>query len=125
MKLLRKSQTKTHLAAAAVLVFLLVGSACGYHVSGETSRVLPPAIHTIAVPAFENQTLTFKLEQNLTAGVIHEFLARTRYRAQSSIQGSDATLTGSITSIYSSPVLFDSTTGRTSEVLLTVTLRIK
>src|SRR5215471_15063943 len=106
MKLLRKSQTKTHLAAAAVLVILLAGSACGYHVSGETSRVLPPSIHTIAVPPFENQTLTFQIEQNLQAAVIHELLSRTRYRAQSGTESSDATLTGSIISMYSSPVLF-------------------
>ena len=90
-----------------------------------SSRLLPPSIRTIAVPAFDNQTLTFKIEQTLTAAVIHEFLTRTRYRVQSSAEGSDATLTGAITSMYASPVLFDSTTGRTSEVLLTVTVRIK
>jgi len=113
------------MAEVAGLVILLASGACGYHVAGEGSRVLPPSIRTIAVPPFENQTLTFKIEQNLTAAVIHEFLSRTRYRAQSSAEGSDATLTGSITSMYSSPVLFDSSTGRTQEVLLTVSLRIK
>jgi outer membrane lipopolysaccharide assembly protein LptE/RlpB len=113
------------MAAAAGLIVLLTGAACGYHIAGETSRVLPPSIRTIAVPPFENQILTFKIEQNLSAAVIHEFLSRTRYRVQSATEGSDATLIGSITSMYSSPVLFDSSTGRTSEVLLTVGLRIK
>jgi outer membrane lipopolysaccharide assembly protein LptE/RlpB len=113
------------LAALAGLAALLTSGACGYHVAGQTSTVLPPSIRIIAIPAFANQTLTYKIEQNLTSAVMHEFLARTRFRMQSSIEGSDATLTGAVTSLYSSPVLFDSATGRTSEVLLTVGLRIK
>jgi outer membrane lipopolysaccharide assembly protein LptE/RlpB len=119
------TRAKTGLTAAAVLAVLLAGAGCGYHVSGETSRVLPPSIRTIAVPPFENQTLTFRIEQNVQEALIHEFLSRTRYLAQSATEGSDATLTGAIVSMYSSPVLFDSSTGRTSEVLLNVTIRVK
>ena len=112
----------------AVLVFLAAlwpSAGCGYRVSGRTSRTLPPSIQTIAVPAFDNQTLTFKIEQHLTAAVVREFLTRTPYRVQSATAGSDATLRGTVRSIYSSPVLFNPESGRTTEVLLTVTLSIQ
>lgn len=113
------------IAAWVSLATLLAAAGCGYQVAGQASKALPPSIRTIAVPAFENQTLTFKIEQNLTAAVVHEFLVRTRYRVQSSAEGSDATLRGTIKSIYSSPVLFDPASGRTTEVLVTVGLSIR
>ncbi len=78
------------LAALVLLATLLLPAGCGYRISGNSSHILPPSIKTIAVPAFENQTLTFKIEQNLTAAVVHEFLTRTPYRVQSSVEGSDA-----------------------------------
>jgi outer membrane lipopolysaccharide assembly protein LptE/RlpB len=109
---------------AFVLLVAFGASACGYHVVGGASTALPPAVRTIAVPAFQNDTLTFKIEQNLTAAVVHEFLTRTPYRVQSRVDGSDATLHGTVKSIYSSPVLFDPASGRTTEVLLTVSLSV-
>ena len=112
------------LAAWVSLATLVTSAGCGYRISGQSSQALPPSIRTIAVPAFENQTLTFKIEQNLTAAVVHEFLTRTRYRVQSSTEGSDATLRGTVKSIYSSPVLFNPESGRTTEVLITVSLSI-
>ncbi|MBI2820493.1 MAG: LptE family protein [Acidobacteria bacterium] len=112
------------LAAWICLATLVTSAGCGYRISGQASQALPPSIRTIAVPAFENQTLTFKIEQNLTTAVIHEFLTKTRYRVQSSAEGSDATLRGTVKSIYSSPVLFNPESGRTTEVLITVSLSI-
>jgi len=103
---------------------MLGGAGCGYRVAGGASKALPPSIQSIAIPAFQNDTLTFKIEQSLTSAVVHEFLARTPYRIQSSVVGSDATLRGIVKSIYSSPVLFDPASGRTTEVLLTVGLSI-
>ena len=106
------------------IAIALATSACGYRVAGGSSTALPPSLHTIAVTPFQNDTLTFKIEQNLTASVVHELLARTPYRVQSNVDGSDATLRGTVKSIYSSPVLFDPSSGRTTEVLLTVNLSI-
>ena len=109
-----------------IAVGLLAGTVagCGYRVAGGASRILPPAIHTIAIPAFENQTQTARIEQSLTAAVLHEFLTRTRYRVQASTAGSDAILKGVVTSVYSSPTLYDPTVNRTTGVLLTVGLRM-
>jgi len=78
-------------------------------------------VRTIAVPAFQNETAQFKIEQSLTGAVIHEFLARTSYRMQSQEEGSDAVLRGVVTSLYAGPIVFS---GRTTEVLMTVNLRV-
>ena len=107
------------------LLLLLLSGGCGYRFAGDTAKALPPSIRTIAVPAFENDTLQFKIEQHLTAAVVHELLTRTRYRVQGGPEGSDATLSGVVTALYSSPVAFDPGSGRTTEVLLNVSLRVK
>ena len=85
---------------------------------------LPPTVRTIAVPTFRNETYRFKIEQTLTAAVIREMLSRTSYRVQSSEAGSDAVMNGVVTAIYSSPIVFDPSSGRTTEVLITVSMRV-
>lgn len=93
--------------------------------AGRAIRGLSSTAHTIAIPSFQNETFRFKIEQNLTAAVIHEFLTRTSYRVQSEEEGSDAVLEGVVTAFYSSPIVFDPNSGRTTEVLVTVSLRAK
>jgi hypothetical protein len=90
-----------------VSVALLL-SACGYHVGGTSSR-LPPGLKVIAVPALENQTNQYRVEQRMTQAVVREFLARTKYRVVSTEDSADAVLHGAITSLESSPVVFDTT----------------
>jgi lipopolysaccharide assembly LptE-like protein len=87
-------------------------SGCGYHVAGRTSE-LPKSIHVIAVPAMENKTTTFKIEQKLTAAAIHEFLAKTTYKIVSDPNGGDAVLTAKVVSLEVLPLLFQSTTTTT------------
>jgi hypothetical protein len=111
----------SRLAMFAALCCLLCDS-CGYRTAGRTSATLPN-LRTIAIPTFQNETFQFKIEQDLTAAVIHEFLTRTAYRVQSSPEGSDATLKGTVTTISSGPIVFDPNTGRTTKVLLTVSVR--
>ena len=103
----------------------LIAAGCGYRFAGSTARALPPSVRTIAVPAFENQTLQFKIEQYLTSAVVRELSTRTSYRVQGSGDEADATLHGIVTGLYSSPVAFDPASGRTTEVLLTVNLRLR
>jgi outer membrane lipopolysaccharide assembly protein LptE/RlpB len=56
-------------ARTAALVFLLAScghlAACGYHVAGRTDA-LPKSIHVIAIPALENNTNSYRIEQRLT-----------------------------------------------------------
>jgi outer membrane lipopolysaccharide assembly protein LptE/RlpB len=92
---------------------------CGYHVAGRSSD-LPKNIHVIAVPALENKTTSYRLEQKLTAATVHEFLAKTPYRIVSNPQDGDAVLRGKVLSLEALPLLFDTTTGRATTMLVTV-----
>jgi outer membrane lipopolysaccharide assembly protein LptE/RlpB len=100
-------------------------AACGYHVAGHSSA-LPKTIHVIAVPAIENRTTTYRIEQKLTAATIHEFLAKTRYRIVSDPNGGDAVLRGKVLSVEILPLTFEttSTTPTTSVARATTMLVI-
>lgn len=111
-------------------------SACGYHVGGAASR-LPPGLKVIAVPALENRTKGYRVEQRMTEAVVREFLARTKYRIVSTEDSADAVLHGEITSLESSPVVFDTTpnptvipnvntsTARATTMLVSVRLKVR
>jgi hypothetical protein len=87
-------------------------SACGYHVGGTASQ-LPPGLKVIAVPAIKNDTPRYRIEQRMTEAVVHEFIARTKYRIVSSEDSADAVLHGEITSFEAIPVVFDTTPATT------------
>lgn len=89
---------------------------CGYRLVG-TADLLPERIRTIAVPAFENATAEFKVEQYLTSAVVQEMLARTRYSVVSDEAGADATLRGTVMLFDAIPQNFDPRTGRATSVL--------
>jgi outer membrane lipopolysaccharide assembly protein LptE/RlpB len=99
-------------------------SGCGYHVAGRGSR-LPAGVKTIAVPALENRTARYRIEQRLTGAVIREFLARTSYRVVADPAAADAVLRGEITGLESSAVVFDTTTGRATTLLVTVRAQVR
>ncbi len=93
---------------------LLLGMAmflcgCGYHVAGH-SNALPKTIHVIAVPAMENKTTSYRIEQKLTAATIHEFLAKTPYHVVSDPDAGDAVLRGKVVSVEVTPLVFQTTT---------------
>jgi hypothetical protein len=91
----------------------LLASACGYHVGGTASR-LPPGLKVIAVPTIENRTNRYRIEQTMTEAVVHEFLARTKYRIAATEDNADAVLHGEITDFEATPVVFDTTPGPNS-----------
>src|SRR5271170_2325389 len=99
-------------ACLAVLTIVIAG--CGYRVAGTATSTLPKSIHVIAVPAMENKTTTFRVEQKLTAATIHEFLATTRYHIVSSADGGDAVLTGKVLTIETVPLLFQTSSTSTT-----------
>jgi outer membrane lipopolysaccharide assembly protein LptE/RlpB len=92
---------------------------CGYHVAGRTDS-LPRDIHVIAVPALENATTSYRIEQKLTSATVHEFLARTPYKVVSNPADGDAVLRGKVVSLEAVPLLFDTTSGRATTMLVTV-----
>lgn len=111
-------------------LFLIVAiasalSGCGYHTAGHAVRIAP-AIHSIAIPIFTNQTQSFKAEQTMTAAVVREFLSRTHYRIENhESSGADATLAGTVLSAQLSPLTYDSETGRASSALVIVSIKVK
>jgi outer membrane lipopolysaccharide assembly protein LptE/RlpB len=103
----------------ALMLTVLIFSGCGYHVAGHSSA-LPKTVHVIAIPALESKTTSYRLEQKLTAATVHEFLAKTPYRVVSNPEDGDAVLRGKVLSLEAVPLLFDTTTGRATTMLITV-----
>jgi hypothetical protein len=96
---------------------------CGYHVAGRAAN-LPSGWHTLAIPTFINHTATYGIEQRVTAAVVHEILARTKYRVVPDPKGADAVLNGEITDIETAPLLFDANTGHVTTMLVTIKLKV-
>lgn len=109
---------------ALLLLPLLISSACGYHTAGRAVQ-LPENVKTIAVPAFKNETLTYRIDQMLTASVVREFTTRTHYRILNGpSEDADATLTGTVLSTVASPLTYDTNTGRAASVLVVVSMKV-
>jgi len=107
----------------AVLLAAFVSTGCGYHTVGR-ANLLPSDLRTIAVPAFGNQTQTYKIEQTLTAAVVQEFSTRTNYHVISAPDLADAILRGTVLSTYTTPLTYDSKTGRAASVLVIVSMEV-
>ena len=103
------SNFKFEIAAFYIcLAVALPLSACGYHVGGTGSQ-LPPGLKVLAIPAMKNDTTRYRIEQRMTEAVVHEFIARTKYRIVSTEGSADAVLHGEITSFEAIPAVFDTT----------------
>ena len=102
-----------------VMILAASASGCGYRVAGR-SNSLPKSIRVIAVPALENKTASYRIEQRLTTATVHEFLAKTSYRVVSNPAYGDAVLRGKVLSVEAVPLLFDTATGRATTMLVTV-----
>src|SRR5262245_18643235 len=92
-------------AATLMTALCLFVSGCGYHVAGHDTAI-PRTIQVIAVPALENKTTSYRIEQKLTAATIHEFLAKTQYKIVSNPSSADAVLTGKVVSVEAVPLTF-------------------
>ncbi len=102
----------------------LAAAGCGYGVAGRATRI-PPDVKTIAVLPFENKSSTYRIEQRMTQAVVREFLSRTRYRIVPDAKDADAVLRGQIVSLDSTAVVFDTTTGRATTMLVTVKMKVE
>lgn len=114
----------TRFAGPLALVLLAIATGCGYHTAGHAGQ-LPQSVNTIAVPPFKNQTLTYRIDQMLTASVVREFTTRTRYHIISATDDdADATLQGTLLSTTASPLAYDTSTGRAASVLVVVSMKV-
>lgn len=112
---------------ALALAACLASSACGYHTAGH-ANLLPSDLRTIAVPAFINQTQTYRIEQVLTGSVVKEFDTRTKYHIIADPKTADAVLQGTVLSTYTTPLTYNtqniSTAGNGSQVSNTATVLV-
>lgn len=113
----------TRRGALLALLSPLAGWGCGYRVAGQADTI-PDAIRTIAVPAFENGTTEYKIEQYVTQAVKREFLSRTRYAVVNREEDADATLRGSVVAFLALPQNFDPDTGRATTVMTITRLHV-
>ena len=119
--LLRVSVSRWWILTSVLAVSL---SGCGYK-SGGHAVTLPESVHTIAIPAFVNQSKTYRVEQVLTAAVVREFVSRTHYRILNHDSGdADAILHGTVVATQLTPVAYDSATGRTASAIIVVNMKV-
>jgi len=112
------------LVSALILVAATISTGCGYSTAGKATH-LPSNIQTIAIPAFINQTQTYRIEQTMTAAVVREFISRTKFHVLNEPSSdADSTLRGTIVSTQVAPLTYDSQTGRASSALVTVNLKV-
>ena len=122
--MLPERRTAARRLPVLLAALMVTAAGCGYRVAGR-ANTLPPTVKTIAVPAFENRTTTYRLEQRLTDAVVHELLVDTRYHVVSDAADGDAVLHGVVTGIGGSVVVFDQSTGRATTILMTVTMQAR
>jgi len=117
--------SKRLLSATALVGIVLFASGfrgCGY--KPVTKSGLPTHIKTVAVPAFQNQALRYKIESRFTESVMREILRRGKgLRVQSDAKGADAVVDGTIKSFAFYGVLLD-TRGRARIFEVTITAAV-
>ncbi len=109
--------------SACVTIAALLLTSCGYTVSNHVDA-LPKKVKTIAIPAFENLTIRYKLSDRLAANIAREFISRTRYQVVADPSQADAILRGAVTNYLSFPTVFDQATNRASAVQMSVFLQL-
>jgi hypothetical protein len=112
------------LALLSLLVFVSGFAECYKPV---TKNQLPTRIRTVAVPAFQNQALRYKIEHRFTEAVINEIVRRGRgLRVQGEREGADAVVDGVIKSFNFSGVLLDERgRARIFEVTITAAVTVR
>ena len=93
-------------SAFVLMLFFVSGFAECY--KPVTKNQLPARIKTVAVPAFQNLALRYKVESRFTDAVVNELIRRGRgLRVQGSREGADAVIEGVIKSFNYGGVLLD------------------
>src|SRR2546423_3174936 len=92
-----------------------------------TKNQLPSRIRTVAVPAFQNSALRYKIEHGFTEAVINEIVRRGRnMRVQGEREGADGVIDGVIKSFNFSGVLLDARgRARIFEVTITAAVTVR
>lgn len=98
-------------------------SSCGYHVGGRADLV-PKSIQTIAIPAFANASIHYRLTDELPRDIAREFLARTRFKIENDPSVADAVLHGTVNSVGTFPTIYDPVSGKATSVQILVQMSV-
>jgi hypothetical protein len=92
-----------------------------------TKNQLPARIKTVAVPAFQNNALRYKVESRFTEAVVNELIHRGRgLRVQGNREGADAVIEGVIKSFsYGGVLLEDRGRARIFEVTIEAAITVR
>jgi outer membrane lipopolysaccharide assembly protein LptE/RlpB len=103
------------------VLLCLILSGCGYRLASKNFN--GGKGQTIAVPAFTNQTTTYRIEQRLAEAVRRELIRRTNYTVVTGDTG-DAVMSGEVLGYSAVPVIFDPQ-GRGKAYSLLVDLKVR
>ena len=110
---------------AGIIALALASAGCGYHTTGNAASELPRSVKTIAIPGFVSRSPTFRIEQQLTDAVVREFNARTQYHVILKDKAdADVSLKATVLMANSSPLAYDSQTGRAASALVNVVVQV-
>jgi outer membrane lipopolysaccharide assembly protein LptE/RlpB len=107
-------------SALFLLVVTLAG--CGYSLVGRGSNI-PEEVRRVQLVPLENATPRSQVDQILTRALTTELVNRRRFEVMSAAEGSDAVLTGKVTSFTLSPVTFDAE-GRATEYEIAIVVSV-
>ena len=118
---------KTFLRSIVFLVALLGLSGFTECYKPVTKSQLPSYIKTVAVPAFQNTALRFKIEHRFTEAVMTELIRRGHgLRVQSEREGADAVIDGVVKTFgFSGVLLDDKGRARIFEVTITAAVTVR
>lgn len=111
-------------AVLVAAIMTMIATSCGYRVAGRGSR-LPPEVKSIAVPAFQNETPRFRIEQRLASALIRELIRRTNFAVTASEEQADAVLNGTVVRAGSRAIAFDLNTGRATTLQMEIEARVE
>ena len=112
---------------SALTLTLLFVSGFGECYKPVTKSQMPAYIKTVAVPAFQNNALRFKIEHRFTEAVMKELIHRGHgLRVQSEREGADAVIDGVVKNFgFSGVLLDDKGRARIFEVTITAAVTVR
>ncbi|MEO5923969.1 MAG: LPS assembly lipoprotein LptE [Bryobacteraceae bacterium] len=106
------------------VILLAALASCGYHTAGKAD-LLPSTIKTVAIPAFANTTIRYKVTDAMPSAFSREFIAHTRYRVVSDPGQADMILQGTILTYTNNPTIFDQKLQRANVADMHITMDVK
>jgi hypothetical protein len=118
---------RTILRSCLFVLMLFLVSGFGECYKPVTKSQLPSYIKTIAVPAFQNNALRYKIEHRFTEAVMNELIRRGHgLKVQSEREGADAVIDGVVRSFgFSGVLLDDKGRARIFEVTITAAVTVR